>query len=116
MTAKTILTGLVAACVALAGIVWLGPVYRDNRRTREALRRLQTNLEQQNHDIDLLNRELTKLRTDCRAIERVAREKFGLCRDDERIYHFEMPVGPAEAEKLTDPALDPSGRVETSPL
>jgi cell division protein FtsB len=39
-----------------------------------------------------LKKELAALRTDYRAIERVARERFGLCREGEEIYHFETPA------------------------
>ena len=91
MKAKTILAALVLSCLSMAAVVWLGPVYRDNRNTREALRRLEASLDEQTRETDRLNRELVKLRTDCRAIERVAREKFGLCRDGEVIYHFDPP-------------------------
>lgn len=110
MKATTILAALVLSCLAMAAAVWLGPVYRDNRNTREALRRLEANLHEQAREVDRLNRELVKLRTDCRAIERVAREKFGLCRSDEIIYHFDSPPkNPREASEAAseDPGKPP---------
>ncbi|MBN2452237.1 MAG: septum formation initiator family protein [Lentisphaeria bacterium] len=95
MRTRTALALLIGICVAVAACLWLGPVYRDNRATRVSLRRLEQSLEEQAREIERLNRELTKLRTDSRAIERVAREKFGLCREDEEIYHFEESAVPA---------------------
>jgi hypothetical protein len=53
-----------------------------------------------------LNRELRELRTDYRAIERVAREKFGMCKPGEEIYHFEEPAG---HEKAVEKALPAEG-------
>lgn len=89
MKASTVLIVFLLACVGLAGGVWLGPVYRENRATRESIGLLQTSIERQAQEIERLNRELRELRTDYRAIERVAREKFGMCRPGEEIYHFE---------------------------
>ena len=92
---RTILGAFVVACLAIAAVLWLGPVYRENQATHEAIERLNASLDRQAREIESLNRELRALRTDYRAIERVAREKFGLCRPDEEIYHFETPPGAA---------------------
>lgn len=92
MKMRTLLIVLAAACLGMGGAIWLGPVYRENRATRESIAQLQTSLERQTHEIERLNRELRELRTDYRAIERVAREKFGMCRPGEEIYHFEDPA------------------------
>ncbi len=97
MNGRSLVAVLAAACLAAAAVLWLGPVIRENRATREAIGRLQESIDRQTHEIEQLQRELRLLRTDYRAIERVAREKFGLCRPGEQIFHFEEPpAGPGE--------------------
>jgi cell division protein FtsB len=91
MKTRTALMSCVMVGLGLVGVVWLGPVYRETRATRESIGRLRTSLERQAQEIERLNRELRELRTDYRAIERVAREKFGMCRPGEEVYHFEEP-------------------------
>jgi len=95
MKARTLLVLFAVACLTIAAVVWLGPVYRDNGATRESIAKLRETLDHQAGEIERLNRELRELRTDYRAIERVARERFGMCRPGEEIYHFEAPAGAA---------------------
>jgi hypothetical protein len=45
-----------------------------------------------------LREQIHSLQTDPDAIERVAREKLGWCREDEKIYHFD-PVTPEENDE-----------------
>ena len=104
MKALTVTAFLTLVCVGIAAFVWVMPVYRENRAAHDALRRLENNLREQAEETERLRRELTLLRTDPRAIERVAREKFGLCRADEVIYHFEEQT----------PAAEPQGAVGTT--
>jgi cell division protein FtsB len=104
MKTRTVLIVFMLACLGLAGAVWLGPVYRGNRATRESIGYLRTSLERQAQEIERLNRELRELRTDYRAIERVARENFGMCRPGEEIYHFEEP--PAAGRDAGTPGGD----------
>jgi len=99
---------LVLVCLGVGALLWLGPVVRENRVTRESVARLQASLDRQTEEIERLNRELRALRTDYRAIERVAREKFGMCRPGEEIYHFEEPA--AGSSGAAEP---PDGDVET---
>lgn len=75
-------------CVGLALYVTI-PVYLNYRQTKITERQLRENLERQEQEIQALRREFTALRSDYRAIERVAREKFGLCREGETIYHVD---------------------------
>jgi cell division protein FtsB len=107
MKARTLLVLFAVACLTIAAAVWLGPVYRDNQVTRESLSLLRQTLDRQALDIERLNQELRELRTDYRAIERVARERFGMCRPGEEIYHFE---GAAEAEGATPPTPAPGAQ------
>ena len=47
MKTRTALIVFVVVCLGMAGAVWLGPVYRENRATRESIAHLQTSLERQ---------------------------------------------------------------------
>ncbi len=93
MRTSTSLIVLLLVCLglAVAGALRLGPVSLENAATRESIGLLRTSLDRQAQEIERLNRELRELRTDYRAIERVAREKFGMCLPGEDIYHFEDP-------------------------
>jgi cell division protein FtsB len=104
MKTRTLLLLFVVLCLGLAAAVWLGPVYQQSRATRESIARLQANLARQAQEIERLNRELRELRTDYRAIERVARENFGMCRPGEEIYHFEDPPAAGKAPATPAPA------------
>ena len=79
---------LFAALLAVAAAV-LAPAQRQYRNAKKDLTDLKTRLESQEQTILEIRREISRLRSDYRAIERVAREKFGYCRDGEKIYHFE---------------------------
>jgi len=80
------------------GLYLLVPVFTDYRQTRESLYEIRQELERQDREMQVLKREITALRSDPKAIERVAREKFGLCKDGEKVYHFDAPP----AEPATD--------------
>ena len=80
-------TALVLACVL--ALYFLFPAYSEFRRTKGDVSELKQSLAMQEHEIQRLHREIRSLRTDYRALERVAREKFGLCKDGEKIYHFD---------------------------
>ncbi len=72
-----------------AGLYFLVPAATEQRQSTRTLFELEQNLIQQEEEMERLKREITALRTDYRAIERVAREKFGWCREGEKIYHFD---------------------------
>jgi cell division protein FtsB len=57
-------------------------------RVRRETRRLQDQILELNSLIDSLSDEIGKLRTDTAYIERLAREKLGMARIDERVYKF----------------------------
>jgi cell division protein FtsB len=74
------------------------PAYTEYDEARSTVKEL----DEQSLDQDLEARELREqihsLQTDPDAIERVAREKLGWCREDEKIYHFD-PVTPEENDE-----------------
>lgn len=80
---------LLVLALLLGGGVILIPKYRDFQRSRHDLVDLKERLRTQQQEMAELQREIEALKGDYRAIERVAREKFGYCRDNETIYHFE---------------------------
>ena len=89
-----------AVFVILGGVTlyFVLPSYTRYRETRVTISQLQQELAEHQQEIQKLRKELIALRTDYRAIERGAREKFRLCREDETIYQFE-PQPPATQEK-----------------
>lgn len=81
---------LLTVCLALYMMV---PAHFESRQIRLTLIEVQKNLaEQRNQNLEL-RQEIEALRKDRLAIERVAREKLGWCRDGEKIYHFDAPEG-----------------------
>ncbi|MEI8079886.1 MAG: septum formation initiator family protein [bacterium] len=96
---------LLAVVVAGVAAYFILPVYFEHRSTKLAIADLDKNLNQQKQEAQELRREIDALKRDTRAIERVAREKFGYCRENEKIYHFDEPVG-----------LGPSSSPATRPI
>lgn len=88
MQTKHTLIALV--CVAIVGfaVAWLLPAWRERERTREALAELEQQLLKRQTENAALRAEITRLKRDPATIERVAREKFGYCRPDEKVYDF----------------------------
>ena len=93
MKAKDYVPVILTIVLICAASYFLLPAYMKLRQTRETVRRLQESLNKQELEVQRLRKELADLQTDYRAIERVAREKFGLCREDEKIYHFDDKGG-----------------------
>jgi cell division protein FtsB len=52
------------------------------------VRHLENDLRQAKAAIDSLNREIHSLKTDTAYMERIARERLGMARKDEKIYKF----------------------------
>ncbi|NOY82244.1 MAG: septum formation initiator family protein [Kiritimatiellaeota bacterium] len=102
MKPKTYLWFGILLALAVGDLYFILPAYRGYRNACEDVTDLKRHLMQQRQDIQRLEREIRALRADPRAVERVAREKFGWCRDGEKIYHFE-----AEAPTAGEPPLLP---------
>ncbi len=92
MSARDYLSVALLIVLCCAALYLLLPGYTKYRETRTTVRQLRESLAVQDQEIQQLRRELNALRTDYRAIERVAREKFGWCRPEEQIYHFDGPA------------------------
>jgi len=83
--------------LAFLTVYTLLPGYFENQRTQSSLAQMEKALQQQQQEMRDLRRDLAALRDSHSAIERVAREKLGLCREGEKIYHFDSPSGMAPA-------------------
>lgn len=77
-----------AAALVLFGVYTLFPAYVERRETARDLSELNRELLSEEKAQEDLRDEIYRLRTDSRAVEHVARDKFGLCRKDEKIYDF----------------------------
>ena len=102
MDVRNYLWGAVLLLACGVALYFLLPAYSDYHRTKGDVSELKQSLTMQEHEIQRLQREIRSLRTDYRAIERVAREKFGLCRDGEKIYHFDGTPPPEGDAKRPD--------------
>ena len=68
------------------------PVYAEYRDAKREQERLEEQLMHVEYEYQQVQEEIHALKSNPRAVERVAREKFGLCRPDEKIYHFDPPT------------------------
>ncbi len=81
--------------VVAAGVVWLINPYREYCRTKAALRELDQKMVEQDTRNEELRVQIFRLQNDPRAIEKIAREKFGYCRPTETIYDYTSPAATA---------------------
>lgn len=72
-----------------AVLVW--PVYRKYTRINEHVMELKEELSRKNDECAELNKLVHDLEHRPAAVERVAREKFGFCKDGEIILKYQMP-------------------------
>lgn len=93
MAVKHYLKELVLLAVLVWGAFWLVTPYREYGKSRGALRQVGLDLLDQRMYNERLRQQIHRLKTDPRAIERVAREKFGYCRPNETVYDFSEAVG-----------------------
>jgi cell division protein FtsB len=81
---------IISAAVLIAGLLlFLGigsgvSLYGPYRKVKH----LEADLKQATATIDSLNRQIQSLKTDTAYIERIARERLGMARKDEKIYKF----------------------------
>ena len=83
------LLAIVLIAVCCAGIYLVVPRYAEKKQLQKTLAELRQRITEQERETRRLRREISRLRTDPEAIERVAREKFGWCAEGEKIYHFD---------------------------
>ena len=88
MATKHCLIAIAVVLVFVAAGLWLLPAWQDYCKTKKAVVAVEAQLLQHQAENEELRAEIHRLKTDKRAIERVARDKFGYCRPNEKIYDF----------------------------
>ncbi|MCK5801228.1 MAG: septum formation initiator family protein [Lentisphaeria bacterium] len=86
------LTAVLMAILLIGAGVFLLPAYAGVKQEKIKLQESVDNLQRCNQELEKVKLQTDELRTSPIAVERVAREKFGLCREGEKIFHFEKPV------------------------
>ena len=66
------------------------PAYTDYQNARSDVNELRRELRQRELEAHRLRQQINRLKNDPDKIERVARERLGWCREDEKVYHFEF--------------------------
>jgi len=79
---------VVAAGVAL----WYLPLIRQNERMRQQILRLNDQIKVEEERAALLKTSIDALRTDPKAVERLAREKLGYAKPGETVIRFQEPA------------------------
>lgn len=92
----TKLTRVVVFLLLLAGIlgvaVWYLPLIRQNERMRREVLRLQEQKQKEEEIQKQYKASIDALRYDPKAIERLARERLGYAKPDEKVIIFESPA------------------------
>ncbi|MCH2204475.1 MAG: septum formation initiator family protein [Lentisphaerales bacterium] len=70
------------------GAYYLVPIYQSNEELKRELDRTELYLLEQQEEIAKKRKLIDDLNRNPAAIDKVAREKFGLCRERERVYKF----------------------------
>jgi cell division protein FtsB len=90
------LTKLVIFLLVLAGILgialWYLPVIKQNERMRKEVLRIDTQVAKAEETGRQLKANIDALKFDPKAVERLAREKFGYAKPGETVIRFEPPV------------------------
>lgn len=85
---RVVICLLLVAFVAGIG-VWYLPLIRQNERMRKAILELDLKVQKELQANKELNAQIKALNNDPKAVERLAREKFGLAKPDETVIRFE---------------------------
>lgn len=91
-SSKSYLLYLIIMLALLAGAALLLPVYRNYQKKQAELSALEKTLAEKQAESAELNRQVGALQTSPEAVEKVAREKFGLAREGETIYRYPQPA------------------------
>lgn len=97
---RVVLLLVAAAAVLLVG-VWYLPLIRQNQAMREQLLRLGAEERRAETEVQQKQAAIEALKTDPKAVERLAREKLGLAKPGETVVHFE---GTGTNHTVTSPA------------
>ena len=78
--------------VIAAAAVLLLPVYRDYQKKQQELAAVKEELNDRKEERTELSTEVTALGRSPEAVEKVAREKFGLVREGETVFRYDPPA------------------------
>lgn len=91
MPKSTILIVVVLMLIIVTVAAMIAPRVTELRKLRDEVKRLQNDQEHQKEELAILQKEIDALRrNDNRAIEKVAREKFGYSYPGEDIYRVDV--------------------------
>jgi len=88
MTFKAYLKLIIITGAVIWSVRMIYPAYMDYSKTRQQLYEIEQMLLEKQKENENLGEKNYKLKNDPKAIERVAREKFGWSRPGEKIYDF----------------------------
>jgi cell division protein FtsB len=83
---------LIVIAIALAVGIWYLPLMQQNERMRKEILRKDALIQKEEAEARELRAEVEALRGDPRAVERLAREKFGYAKPGETVVRFEAPA------------------------
>ena len=84
---RVVIYVLLVLVLIVSGILVL-PAYRKYKRTKQEVVSLQADLDRAREEYLTLQQEVHDLQHNASAIEKVAREQYRLCREDEVIYIY----------------------------
>ena len=87
LTKLVIVLLLIAGLLGIAG--WYLPLISQNQRMRQEVQRLDNLTQKENETAKQLNASINALRTDAKAVERLAREQLGYAKPGETVVRFE---------------------------
>lgn len=82
---------LIIAVILLSAIALIWPVHKAHERMKNNVQALNEDLAMKSAECAKLNKSVHDLDSDPKTVEKVAREKFGLCKDGELIMKYEKP-------------------------
>lgn len=94
MTKKKILRGLfyiIIFIVIVFSLILIWPVHRKHSIMARKVESLEKEFEAKNAQCASLNKEVKDLESNPKAVEKVAREKFNLCKEGEVILKYKEP-------------------------
>lgn len=83
---------LIGIAAVLAVIIWYLPLIQRNERMRKDILTKDGQIEKETETARQLKASMDALRTDPKAVERLAREKFGYAKPGEVVVRFEDPA------------------------
>jgi cell division protein FtsB len=83
---------LLVVAVLLGVGLWYLPLIKQNERMRREILRLETRIQEEKEINRQLKASAEILQNDPKALERLARERLGYARPDEKVIIFEQPI------------------------